>query len=38
MAGDVKQDAELIDRIRSGDRAACEELVVELMSPFIDFC
>jgi RNA polymerase sigma factor (sigma-70 family) len=27
MAGDVKQDAELIDRIRSGDRAACEELV-----------
>src|SRR6186997_2887249 len=27
MAGAEKQDAELMDRIRSGDRAACEELV-----------
>ena len=27
MAVDVKQDAELLDRVRSGDRTACEELV-----------
>ena len=29
MAVDVKQDAEVIDRVRRGDRATCEELVRE---------